>query len=817
MELVVVSSPLREPEHEELPSRSADSDTLAAPRSEQNELSVIAEDDEERSRMSIQLHRSGLVTATAARLPEEEHIETVATTAPSSPMTHKAESLTTTSSKEIFYSLSTVSSKETFDITPASSSDTFHSIPLDSPAIVPPVVTEPPQSPEPAPPPHSDSPVVAQLPVTQPSRTSKPDSENFAAPLPEIPPWHPPTTQQHESVNAPLPTPATTTPKAAPNDLIEDIVVPIHDPTTPALGLTRKASVPNLPAPMMPMRKSMRTPRDPSMGLGPTVSMGSVLGSATPGAPMAGGKRTSWLMKAREVKAMEDTGKRTSTFALNVPGMSSGGSNNKRKSGEMLGEVPTSQTEEEDSDRSHKSAKINGMDLAPFKPTSKSLDKDREENLAAMTVSSSSQQPIRDVPAAQAAAATEVGVLDRFKKNLEGLGVRFGKSTGKSLGGPGAASALAEARAAAEARIGQRQKDKEELTSGSQEIAVMAAATAEQKVSLPSKETQVDVAVPKAATRSSDPVKKAESRLSVSDLVAVYDGGSGGTKEREKPFQLVPPFHKVSHQDAGDTSTSTTPPNSPPPTRPTQFAPPPGPVFNKPPRVFVPPPPAAKDSALPPSTSTVFSKPAPVAMGLPLHIPAPSPSEFQKRTMPLSAQSTLESMASGSLFDDDVPAWMPRTQDTEYSTAPLTQSQSQAQRLSELDEDDSWPLDEKLSPSIQWAFGVSKEDSMTWSSLPAESQRGYSGSMVQEPERVQEPEPEPQSQEEVPKGSKTIPGAFNMDVDDDDAYEEEDGLVVSESDFEGLADNGQSTVSLVVCNVFLSIFVLFELTISMSR
>jgi hypothetical protein len=62
---------------------------------------------------------------------------------------------------------------------------------------------------------------------------------------------------------------------------------------------------PTLPEPM-PLRKSTRL-RDPSMNI-------VMLGAATPGA--TAGKRTSWLAKAREVKALEGNGKKLNAHVI---------------------------------------------------------------------------------------------------------------------------------------------------------------------------------------------------------------------------------------------------------------------------------------------------------------------------------------------------------------------------------------------------------------------------------------------------------------------------------------------------------------------
>jgi len=155
----------------------------------------------------------------------------------------------------------------------------------------------------------------------------------------------------------------------------------------------------------------------------------------------------------------------------------------------------------------------------------------------------------------------------------------------------------------------------------------------------------------------------------------------------------------------------------------------------------------------------------------------------------LSKQSTLESVKSDTIFDDvDVPAWMPNTQDTEYSSAFGSQSQNPHQ--SALDEDDSWPLDEKLAAGVQWTYGGgvnTKEDSMTWSTLPSQSQRADTGTSHQDHRVTQGDEP-------LMTGGG-IPGAFDIDMEDD--HEEDAELPQDDSGLEEIAMLGTSTVSLI--------------------
>jgi len=280
------------------------------------------------------------------------------------------------------------------------------------------------------------------------------------------------------------------------------------------------------------------------------------------------------------------------------------------------------------------------------------------------------------------------GILDRLKKTVEGLGTHVGKSFN---GASSISNALAEARAAAEAKVMER--------------------------------NQIEV-----------------------------DG-----------------HREISNRE----STTTTPPHSPPATKTTTttatFAPA-GTVFNKPPPVFVPPahtattrplptPPATKNFALNPPSAPTFSLSAHPTLSKP--------------TVPLSAQSTLESIKSDTVFDedDDVPAWVPSTQDTDYSMGYGSQSLHESQHQQQapvLDEDDSWPIDEKLATGVQWTFGTSKEDSMTWSTLPSQSQRGTD---TGHSNRVHT---SPLLNQQVGDTSRNIPGAFEVDMKDEDDLLERD-------------------------------------------
>ncbi|KAG6911972.1 hypothetical protein DXG01_000220 [Tephrocybe rancida] len=645
-------------------------DGLLAPgRSDQNNLSIIAEDDEqpESSRKDSKLP----LTQTSPALPQPG-IPDSATIA-------------------------------------ESSSDIFHSITLDSPLPNVPEI------------PHRESPPIAPAPgvhgvestdVLQSSR--KPDS---------LPP----------SANMDVTSAALTVePQESDLDLGRDFEMPLRDQEQTSADKFATALFPTLPAPM-PLRKSVRTPRDPSDGTG-------LLGAATPSAP-PGGKRTSGLKKAREVKALEVTIKHTSAPPpvqgpppLNIL---------KRKSSDLLSSLDAPVPEDEG--RLPKSSKSNVEDEAPLRATPETQKVDPEP-----------RQP--SPPPIVEEGSGQVGMLDRFKRTVEDLGARVGKSMGKSLGAAAATSALAEARAAAEARVAERHNKEEEMT----------------RISGPASAPTIDT----SSTNNSSAIPTGmmsgtsiheERRLSISDLFPPMDSSikmkdkstktiinakrDPTTSPELRPSPLRSPI--ANNRKSNRESTTTTPPDSPPASRPTSFVLPTGPVFNKPPPVFV----APVTTSLPPMS--VFPMPAPISLGLGTRLPSPSSSKLAD---PLSRQSTMESVQSARIFDDtDAPAWMPETQDTDYSSRFDSQSQNPYQDT--IDEDDSWPIDEKLAPGVQWTFGANlKEDSMTWSTLPSQSQRGdtTTSHSYKEPNA-----PQASQDDDARPARKAVPGAFDVDMDDD--------------------------------------------------
>ena len=724
------------PPSNERPTNEKAAELLAPSHIDQNELSAIAEDDENleqsyRSHISVQAPHHG--QDPQPRVSVEENVST-------SGRTNIPSTLPETGFQEV---------PQAMNLT-TSSSDTFHSISLDSPQVGP-ASKVPARSPSPLP----ASPLLGSgPPESQESRREQLGENNTKTPLAS---WN------SADMTAP---PPSITPAMASSSLPQDFDAPLHDdplaPSSPRdVGRQPAISLyPTLPAPM-PLRKSMRAPRDPSVGAGP-------LGATTPGAPL-GGKRTSWLKKAREVKALEGTGRNIATLGLPVaisqPLVPFLTNPLKRKSGDMV--VAPTTTGLEDEERHHKSAKNADGDVAPLQPPNPQTAKGKEKDEQPPPSVQSSYVPILH--------NEHEGMLDRLKKTVEGLGARVGKSMGKSLGAGPAGNALAEARAAAEARVAERNNKDEEFTR------VLATATPETIIPQPSKTPPAlmdERNIPNLPVSVSSSTKEAERRLSISDLFPPNDGVTKiKSKASEKIFQITPPDNQSTFDGQRDTrreSGTTTPPDSPPTIRPTSFVLPSGPVFNKPPPVFIPPAPAIK-----PVLSAPQSFPAPPTM---------------VRPAPLTAQSTMESLKSDKPFDhdDDVPAWMPATQDTEYFG-----SQDDGGDTNVLDEDDSWPLDEKLASGTPWTFGsgMSKEDSITWSTAPSQSQRLDTVHSQKDKTSSTRLESELQT-------NQAIPGAFDMEMDND---EREVSVIIADddADLEEIVMGGASTVALVEVSVFL--------------
>lgn len=481
-----------------------------------------------------------------------------------------------------------------------------------------------------------------------------------------------------ESIRAATPSPNKETPPSA------DISVPLRDPEVdlPSLKPTAHKSVlstlPTLPEPI-PLRKSMRATKDPS-------TSNAILGAVTPGNTGAG-KRTSWLMKAREAKAMVGIPKKS--IVNNISSATPGLAGMKRKSQETT----------------------DSSDLANEERLSKAMKIKKEETVPAKIVSPKLAESQSDASTEVLERLSEDGMLDMLKKKVQGLEARTEKLNNKAYGN--AAAALAEARAQAEARIAERNHKTDGPAVGDVGNATESA-------------TQ--------APPTTEPPKDPERRFSVSDLFPMEGKIRDKSKSPEKgpapqaQHSILDPLSVQAN--TGRESTSTTPPHSPP-ARSSNYMPQIAPVFNKPPPVFVPPVPSSRPLPMPPSFKdasfnlpplSTFTKPASITLGISPRLVSPL---TNSKAAPLSAQSTMETVQSDDFFAErgNTEAWVPSTQGTEYSSLFGSQ-QIVSDHQNALDDDDSWPIDEKLSQGVHWPFsGVSKEDSMTWSTLPSQSQR----------------------------------------------------------------------------------------------
>ncbi|KAF7791879.1 hypothetical protein EIP86_002903 [Pleurotus ostreatoroseus] len=588
----------------------------------------------------------------------------------------------------------------------------------------------------------------------------------------------------------------------------DDITVPIRDEPS-SNSLKRKGSMSQfsgLPAPS-PLRKSMRMSREPSLGValanGPPPTH-------TPGAAY-GSKRTSWLTKAQQAKKLEGgSGKRHPPSSDTVySGLVSGASSKdlreakKAKVGEPLGlgfvlPPPPPHTATDASNDTKIAAPKPPVEVEPStskgKQKATSLDGDqgqissqRAEHQTSLplalppaTLQLTPFQSEDDLTMHGANVDPEADVLDRLKKTVEDLGARTGKSMGKSLGGHAAAALaeIAEARAAAAARVAQRNRQEGGAESEDEQAPEKSAATT------------IDV-VPQ------EPVKDMHPRLSVSELTTSMP------LEVQKPSAKEQVDHKASasvqNVSIGDTSTSTTPPNSPP----VQVSLPPPPVFSKPVAVFN----APKDRAHTTSKDTAAKLPTTNPFSLPPKT-LPSATPFSIGPTALSAQSSKTTAFSDTVFDpeDTAPIWMKGKLDAEF-TIPITQDDHTVDM-----NEDSWHVDEKFQSDQTWTpYGFTssdKDDGSTWSSFPAAStsQRPEDTAFAFPTESLPVPVEKTTATHTIDSetdatGSEKI---VNLNLDYDEPRLEENAEMdmdiddTGESpDLEDLVNSGQPTIALV--------------------
>ena len=477
-----------------------------------------------------------------------------------------------------------------------------------------------------------------------------------------------------------------------------DMSIPLKEEDALVSDVARNPRVsqfPSLAAPS-PLRKSIRNPRESS--LEPSLT-------TTPGTGLTG-NHTSWLAKVREAKAMEVTNKRASVAPSGLVAPPGG---LKRKSDGIPRSLPS-----DGDDSEERRAKIlkTGVDttdathLEPQPPGAHSLQ---------LPAVAHAEKTTDNVTTLQMDPKTDM--MAPLKKAIEALRAR----TGKSLAG-----ALTEINAQEPSLV-----DLEVV-----ESKVYNDALPEPHTLRPSLSAPVPIhgaAAAAAITRTSTPPRsprqvtgpaiapllcEGSRRLSVSDLVPKHD--------RSKSTR---------HTSSNEASISTTPPDSPPASKKTAFFVPGGPVFNKPPPVFVPPPATKSDHPHTDRGTDVpkghtselpgYSLGAPFSLGLqPTKLPRSPPRG------PFSARSTQSSLLSDNVFGSqvNVPAWAPHSQDTQLTSQESQPVVEEKDHPADIDDDDSWPIDDKLALTNQtWTpfEGVAPvEDSMTWSTAPSESQIG---------------------------------------------------------------------------------------------
>jgi hypothetical protein len=473
-----------------------------------------------------------------------------------------------------------------------------------------------------------------------------------------------------------------------------DLTVPLKDKDGPASVVAGNASLeqfPSLTAPS-PLRKSIRNPRESS--LEPSLT-------TTPGTSLTG-NHTSWLAKVREAKAMEVMNKRASVVpsVLVVP---SGGV--KRKSGEL----PCDLTNDGDNSEERKAKILKtsvditeaAIHLEPQPPEAPSL----QLSVADVHAERSSG----DVTTPQMDPGTDM--MAPLKKAIEALRARTGKSLAGNVTEMNAQDPSPVDLEVEVVHDGLPQPHTLR-TSLSAPIPIHGNASAAAVIRAPIPPTSSQ---PVAGPTIVPPLREESKRLSVSDLVPKH-GSSNAT----------------SRTSSNETSISTTPPDSPPATKKTTFFVPGGPVFNKPPPVFVPPPTMKSDRSPADISANV---PKAYASQLPGYLPAApfglglQPTKLPKSPPrgPFLAQSTQSSSVPDNVFDtqDDVHAWMPRSQDTQITSQgsqPVDEVKDHPADID--DDDDSWPIDSKFGATNAFAGIAAVEDSMTWSTAPSESQIG---------------------------------------------------------------------------------------------
>jgi hypothetical protein len=508
-----------------------------------------------------------------------------------------------------------------------------------------------------------------------------------------------------------------------------DMSVPLKEEDASTSSIGRKSSLsqfPSLAAPS-PLRKSLRNPRGSSVE--PSLT-------ATPGTGLTG-NHTSWLAKVREAKALEVTSKRSSVAPARVvtpPGSL------KRKSGQFPGSLS-----DDGDDSEERKAKV--------PKTSADIFEVAHHLEPRPPVALAPEVPAADVRAAKSADDVTTMQMDLdtdmmapLKKAIETLRARTGKSLAGNLAEINGQESSPDDLEVVNDALPQLHPLRPSLSAPAP-IHKVASVEAIIRTSTPPKSSQAN-----QESTIVPPPREESKRLSVSDLVPKQD------------------MSRASHTSSHKTSISTTPPDSPPVAKKTAFFVPGGPVFNKPPPVFVPPPAVKPEHSPADCVNNVtnatelpgYSLGAPFGLGLqPTKLPKSPPRG------PLSAKSTQSSLFSDNVFEsqNNVPAWVPRSQDTQI-TSQESQPVVEKGHPADIDDDDSdsWRIDDKFAETNQmWTpfVGVAAvEDSMTWSTAPSESQIGKKSSLQDPTEDTMDVEGQNHQSQIVDESDE------DMDVDD---------------------------------------------------
>ncbi|KAH9178705.1 hypothetical protein EDB89DRAFT_1928084 [Lactarius sanguifluus] len=470
-----------------------------------------------------------------------------------------------------------------------------------------------------------------------------------------------------------------------------DMSVPLREEASGA-GIPRNPSLSNFPtlAAPSPLRKSTWNLRESS------VEPSQV---TTPGTGLTG-HHTSWLAKVREAKAMEVTIKRASVAPAGLVAHSGGV---KRKSGEieLPSQLPHDDEHEERKVKIPKTSSPDVIETVDFESRPSTTSALQSQAVDVHTVKSA------DSSAPSLQADSEADLMAPMRKAIESLRARTGKSVAGNL-----VEASTQERLGVDAEVAKADVHPRPNPLYPASTRDTLATEAIIRVPTPPKSGQ-QVAEPNIFAASHEAGK----RLSLSDLVPKHEQ-SNATKRTS----------------TNESSISTTPPDSPPAMKKTTFFAPGGPVFNKPPPVFVPPPaavpklsPSIGSDVLKGHTSELPGYVLGAPFGLGLH---PTKLSRSPPLALLSGQSTQSSSFSDNVFDsqNNVPAWVPDSQDTQVTSQESLPVLERREQPADLDDDDSWRLDDKFAATNQmwtpFAGVTAVEDSMTWSTVPSQSQMG---------------------------------------------------------------------------------------------